>query len=243
MHFVDIRLGRLPADEQTLQQLAACLDSEERLRAQAFATPLLRDRFLAVRGLLRHTLGHYLATDPAGLRFSRNPHGKPALLGEALHFNLSHSGDWLAIAVSDLESIGVDIERLRPRPGLAAIAARCFSRQEFAVWQSRPEPLRQQLFYRMWTKKEAFVKAVGRGLSLGLAQCELDMASGRVFTGVPPECGAAADWQIHELQAEQMPDAELCGALVTPAAALRLRIAGWGVGVMATSVVRQEGQS
>ncbi|MDD4914728.1 MAG: 4'-phosphopantetheinyl transferase superfamily protein [Methylococcales bacterium] len=223
MHFVDIRLSKLPADEKTIQQLAAFLDSEERLRAQDFKTLLLRDRYIAVRGMLRNTLGHYLAADPAGLRFNRNPHGKPELIGQPLHFNLSHSGDWLAIAVSDLARIGVDIERVRPRPGLEAIAERCFSRQEFAIWQSLPEPRRQQLFYQLWTKKEAFVKAVGRGLALGMEQCELDMPTGLEFASVPAECGAADDWQVRELSPDQALFPDLCGALVAPADTFCLR--------------------
>jgi 4'-phosphopantetheinyl transferase len=223
VHFVDIHLGKLPADEAKLHQFCNWLDAGERSRAAAFKNPLLHCRFVAVRGLLRCTLADYLQTDPASLRFTGNAHGKPALLDQPLFFNLSHTGDYLLIAVSDQPQIGVDIEQIRSRPGLADIAQRCFSTQELNHWQSLPENQRLALFYRLWTKKEAFVKAVGRGLALGLEHCALAIPDAHSFASLPAEYGTAADWQVHELAVDENQHPNLCGALVLPNAAFKLQ--------------------
>lgn len=223
MHFVDIHLGKLPTDEAKLQQFGSWLDTGELSRAAAFKNPLLRRRFIAVRGALRSTLADYLQADPASLRFTGNAHGKPALLDQPLFFNISHTGDHLAIAVADQPRIGVDIEQIRARSGLADIAQRCFSTQEFSHWQSLPENLRLTLFYRLWTKKEAFVKAVGRGLALGLEHCALEMPDAQSFASLPAAYGTATDWQVHELAVDENQHPKLCGALVLPNVAFKLQ--------------------
>jgi 4'-phosphopantetheinyl transferase len=222
MHFIEIRLGSLPTDAAIVEHLQTLLDADELRRAASFKNPVSKQRYIAVRGLLRRTLAEYLDRDAASLGFTTHAHGKPVLIGTPLHFNLSHSADKLAIAVSTVGEVGVDIEQIRPRPGLEEIARRCFSSQEFSVWQATPEPERQTLFYRLWTKKEAFVKAVGRGLALGLELCELDMTTGQSFLHIPAEYGEAADWQVQELVLEQDGFAGFCGAVVA--------VAGIGVG-------------
>ena len=90
MHFVVVLLGCLTVDDDRLRGFAELLDSREQAKAGAFNNPLMRDRFVAVRGLLRTALADYLDADPAGLRFSSGEYGKPALIGHQLHFNLAH---------------------------------------------------------------------------------------------------------------------------------------------------------
>ena len=212
MHFVDIWQGALPMNPGRLNSLTSLLHEDEKEKAKTFKIPLLRDRYIAVRGLLRLVLADYLDIEPIELQFVTGEHGKPALIYHQLYFNLSHSSDLLAIAVSDLQDIGIDIEQIKPRKGLHDIAKRCFSKLELYHWSQLQENQQKQLFYQLWTKKEAFVKALGHGISLGLAECEIDLTDGSSFSKLPHGCGSINDWKIVELPI--WPD--ICGALVTP---------------------------
>ena len=198
--FVDIWSGRLTLAPETLQTLYAILDDSERQKAQTFKSGLMRDRFIAVRSLLRQTLAHYLKVQPAGLQFDIGEYGKPFLACGSLHFNLSHTGDYMLIAVANFPDIGVDIEKLIQRSSLDAIAKRVFSEGELKLWrQLAPE---QQLtgFYRLWTKKEAFVKAVGRGIALGMELCEFELEQGGQLIAIPAEYEPVCDWRVTELE-------------------------------------------
>lgn len=219
MSFVDIRLGVLPTNPSLSDRYAGLLDQQELDKAETFNNPLMRSQYIAVRGLLRSILAEYLPAKPGDLQFTYGEYGKPALLGHDLNFNLSHTSGKLAIAVSDLKHIGVDIEEIRSRKALSELAKRCFSTREFSAWNCLPASQQLQTFYRLWTKKEAFVKAVGRGIALGLVQCEIDMQSGLDFVNIPQGYGQAQDWKIIELAAEP----GFCGALVVPNVIFTLR--------------------
>jgi 4'-phosphopantetheinyl transferase len=148
-------------------RLAPCSDEllseDERARARRFRFPLHRERFVAARSALRRILAAYLDLDPAGLRFQYSPHGKPRLEQEWLRFNLAHSEDLALCAVAHGREVGVDIERIRPRPD-EGIPERFFSPSEAAQLRGLPPPA----FYRYWTAKEAWLKARGEGLSVAL---------------------------------------------------------------------------
>ncbi len=218
MHFVDIWLGNMALDAKDLGKLHDLLDKHEQQRANTFTLQVIRDRYVATRGLLRTILANYLNTDPTGLQFAVGEYGKPTLCSQQLYFNLSHTADSLAIVASDLEHIGIDIEQNMPRSSLFQLAERCFSAKEFATWRLLPETQRQMAFYQIWTQKEAFVKAVGRGIALGLDQCEVSLSAAQLDK-VPTEYGLAQDWRIIELSLEQ----GLCGAVVAPNAELLIK--------------------
>ncbi|WP_064010964.1 4'-phosphopantetheinyl transferase family protein [Methylomonas methanica] len=201
-HFVDVWQGRLSLSADTLARLASRLSGDETLKAQAFKFPTLRDRYIAARGLLRETLAGYLAVDPAALTFVSGPYGKPALLDEALHFNISHTADSLLIAVANFADIGIDMEAVKLRRNFESLAERCFSDREYQGWCELPAELQAGAFYRLWTKKEAFVKAVGRGIALGLEQCEFALGSGGQLVAIPDEYGPASAWLVHELDVD-----------------------------------------
>lgn len=210
--FVDVWRGDLASEARRLAELERLLNDGERERALSFRNRQARERFVVGRGMLREVLAGYLCRDPRGLQFATGEHGKPFLLGESLCFNLSHSGDCWLLAVSDMAAIGVDVENIRPRSGMQAIARRCFSENEYGYWLSLPELKREQAFFRLWTLKEAFVKAVGRGIALGLEQCEIDTLSFAGFASVPDEHGPAAAWGLKELEV----GVDHLAALVTP---------------------------
>jgi len=218
-HFVDVWQGRLNLPAETLGRLDLLLSEDERSKAQSFKFPHLRDRYIAARGMLRQTLAGYLAADPAGLRFVTGDYGKPALAGDALHFNVSHTADALIIAIADIANIGVDIETVKPHRNLDSLAERCFSEREYRGWRQLAEDEQLLVFYRLWTKKEAFVKAVGRGIAVGVERCEFEWVRDGRLLAIPSEYGPAAAWREHELEV----DAGFSAALVTPDARYDLR--------------------
>jgi 4'-phosphopantetheinyl transferase len=201
-HFVDVWQGSLSLSTDTLARLASRLSDEETLKAQTFKLPTLRDRFIAARGLLRETLAGYLAVDPAVLTFVSGPYGKPALLDEALYFNISHTADSLLIAVANFPDIGIDIEAVKLRRNFDSLAQRCFSEREYRGWCGLPAEMQAEVFYRLWTKKEAFVKAVGRGIALGVERCEFALEAGGQVLAIPDEYGPPSAWLVHELDVD-----------------------------------------
>lgn len=209
--FVDVWEGRLTLAAEQIRSLFGFLGQDERERAQTFKLPQMRDRYIAVRGMLRQTLAGYLDVAPESLRFEVNEYGKPSLLCGSLHFNLSHSADVLMIAVANFAEIGIDVETIKMRPSLDSLAKRCFSANELTGWRQLPQDQKLQCFYRLWTKKEAFVKAVGRGIALGLELCEFELEVGGQLLAIPPDYGPVLAWQVTELAVSP----EIGGALVT----------------------------
>jgi 4'-phosphopantetheinyl transferase len=158
-------------------------------------------------------LGRYLGRSPESLRFVVNAHGKPGLdLDIPIRFNLTHSGPWALYAVTLGREIGVDIERIRPDFGGDAIAGRFFAPGEVAELQSLPDDSRPLAFFHGWTRKEAYIKAKGKGLALPLDQFEVAIAPGRpvALLATLPDPAEAARWSLVELPAEPGYVAALC---------------------------------
>lgn len=225
-YFVDVRLGSLSAHGEQREEFWAAMSPVERDRARAFKRDAAREHFVTSRGLLRQTLANYANCQPRDLQFEIGPHGKPFLLNRKLFFNLSHSNDSLLLAVSDMQEIGVDIESVRARDGLSGIAERSFSPSELAYWRGLPLDEQVPVFFRLWTIKEAFVKAVGRGIALGLASCEVDVGEFDGFAAVPECCGAASSWSARELDV----GLSFKAALVAPNCTYVLRTLAFGAG-------------
>jgi len=148
----------------------SCLSAEEIARIDLYATDLLRRRARGSRLALRRLLAVYLGMEPAALRFSVEANGKPALEGSALAFNVSHTDRLIAIAVAAPgRALGIDIEALdRPVPH-ADIARRFFHPSEWSQLRGQPAGMGSDRFFRLWTAKEAFIKATGEGMSRDLA--------------------------------------------------------------------------
>jgi 4'-phosphopantetheinyl transferase len=166
-----------------VDELAASLSPDERDRAGAFVRERDRRHFTVGRGVLRAILSRYAGIPPKQVRFCYGPHGKPALDeahgGQTLRFNLAHSHDLALYAVTRGREIGVDLEWVgRPVPDAATIAEHYFSAAERARLRALPELLRHEAFYNCWTRKEAYLKARGEGLSLPLDQFDVSLAPG-----------------------------------------------------------------
>jgi 4'-phosphopantetheinyl transferase len=172
----------LPECRDGLQRLSGLLSGEEQDRARRFMREEDRERFVVSHGALRDILGGYLGADPGGLLFSANEHGKPALAerrgGRELAFNLSHSRDLAVIAVTLERRIGVDVEYLRDLRDPGRLAKRFFAEEERKYLESRPSGELMGAFFSCWTRKEAYVKGVGRGIGYSLSSFSVIAAEG-----------------------------------------------------------------
>lgn len=192
----------------------ALLDAGEQERASRIRHEQTRRCFVWVRSCLRGLLGHYLGTEANGIRFVLNEKGKPRLAGTApnqgLVFNVSHSGDCGLIALARDTALGVDVERHRPMPHMEGMAERCFADAELAWWRSLPEGRRQQAFFTFWSCKEAFVKATGEGIALGLDACVVDLSGQPRLLSIPPSQGTVDEWRLAEIDVGGGYSAALC---------------------------------
>jgi 4'-phosphopantetheinyl transferase len=156
-----------------LTELEALLTHDEQERAWRFRLAVDRTRFVAGRGQLRIILGRYAGTTPQSLRFTRSAYGKPSIStetgGEHFRFNASRSAGIALAAIRRDSDIGVDIERIRPLPDATALAATVLTARERADLAALPEVT----FLEYWTRKEAIVKSLGRGVSLSFDRIEL----------------------------------------------------------------------
>lgn len=209
--FVNVWHGNLDASTYCPDYFWSLLDDQQKSKAAQFTNPKLKQRHIAVRGWLRLCLADALQSPPEALEFALGAHGKPFLPQHVVDFNLSHTGNELVVAIGNIGPIGVDIERIKPRASLTELAARCFSESELNYWQHLPDDQRCPAFYRLWTQKEAFVKAVGRGIALGLEHCQIDCQNGNRFEKIPAEFGKGHQWKITALTTTD----DIVGSLVT----------------------------
>jgi 4'-phosphopantetheinyl transferase len=156
----------------------AVLSDYERARAARLVMPDARRRFVAARAGLREILAQITGIDAAALAIATGQYGKPFLIGmaDAPHFNLAHSGDLALVAVSD-RPVGVDLEQVRPLANMAQMADMSFTDEERAVLWSLDEAARTAAFFRLWTRKEAVMKAHGAGFRLAKLFSVPDAAS------------------------------------------------------------------
>lgn len=183
-------------------ELCGLLDAAESQRAERFHFPHDARRYRAAHGLLRLLLAHYTRVAACDIGFSLGPAGKPGLAGPAaqsgLAFSLSHSGDLALVGLTCAPCIGVDIERGRPMPDQDAIAASHFAPTELRAWRALPAALRADAFFAAWTRKEAYVKALGGGLSIPLTAFEvaLDPRQPAALLAVFDDLSAADRWTL-----------------------------------------------
>jgi 4'-phosphopantetheinyl transferase len=175
----EVHVWRVALDigDPWLSRLREILADDERQRADRFHFEKDRRHFTAARGVMRILLAGYLARRPEEVRFAYSNYGKPRLADESnLRFNLTHSHGLALLAVTHGREIGVDVERLREMEGDGEpLAQRFFSPREAAVLRSLPPQLRREAFFHCWTRKEAYIKAQGKGLLLPLDQFDVSL--------------------------------------------------------------------
>ena len=207
---IHVWLNSLVIEASTQSLLHSYLSADEKQRAARFHFERDQIRFIAARGTLRTLLGLYLRKQPGELQFRLEQQGKPALAPESaersLSFNLSHSDDVAVFAFGWKRNIGVDVERIRTGVEHADIARCHFSAEEIRSLASLAPENRSRGFFYCWTRKEAYIKANGRGLQIPLDSFDVNLEPGT------PACflrGVDPSWRIVGFEADQQYPAAL----------------------------------
>lgn len=200
---------RLDPSAERVEFLGRYLSSDEWQRANRFRFERHRRQYVVGRGSLRLLLSEYLNTPPEQVVFTYGPRGKPALMpGEreqdsrGLFFNLSNSDERALIGFVRGREIGVDLEYLKPMPDCEQIAERFFSQSERLVLRGIPAERKEEAFFNCWTRKEAYLKAVGEGLAAPLDSFDVTLAPGeapRMHT-LRGDAAAASRWFFEHLR-------------------------------------------
>lgn len=214
----------LDCDSSALLGLEALLSPDEKSRAARYIFQRDRNHFIVARGILRRILGVYVQRPAAGLTFTYEPEGKPALrlIGRepSIRFNLSHSHGLAVYAFSNQREVGIDVEAIRPNIGEDEIAGRAFSAPELAELDALPLELRNIGFYHCWTRKEAYIKASGSGMGIPLDSFEVSLTPGQ------PEVLRSVDssrWSLRSFQSSP----GYVGAVVGEGKGWDLRLWNW----------------
>lgn len=196
IHVMHADLERTPEE---IERLYGTLSDDERERAARFRFDIHRRRFIAARGLLRRALSEYLGVSPGGIRFSYGPKGKPAVIGAPFQFNVSHSEEVAVFAFALEMALGVDVEHVRPLTDLEGVAQRFFSPAEWNTIRAMTPDKRVDAFFRCWTRKEAYIKATGDGLSYPLNQFEVSVSGPAKMLSIEGNSAEASRWSMHDI--------------------------------------------
>jgi 4'-phosphopantetheinyl transferase len=190
------------AGPEALAASLEILSGEEKDRAERFRHARSRETFILTRAVVRMLLGRRLECDPRAVSIRYGANGKPALGEERnLYFNVTHSDGLAAIAMTSAVDIGIDLEKVRPFPDLEQIADASFSPEETQEINSLSRAKRQRAFFSSWTRREAYLKAVGIGLSDSMNQFRVKSDSnGRKTLEFLNEIAAAQTWTIEDLE-------------------------------------------
>jgi 4'-phosphopantetheinyl transferase len=148
----------------------------------------------AMRIQLRQLLSIYLAVKPSDIVFKQGKFGKPYVENSVLSFNVSHSKQLGLVAISLNKDLGVDIEYWRHLDNLEGMVRRNFSDVEKQQWEHIPDKLQEATFFDIWTCKEAFIKATGRGLGMGVSRCGFELKHPYQLNQCPAEYGSVSQW-------------------------------------------------
>jgi 4'-phosphopantetheinyl transferase len=211
--------GDLRLEDQDAHVWSAMVDSEipnsgllspdESQRASRFHFRRDKNRFVGRRCFLRRCLGRYLNSQPDSIEFAYDWRGKPRLSGRfaksELHFNTSHSAGMALLAVSAHHSVGIDLEKILPWNDLEQLVAQCFSPRETIAFRNLSGCEATESFFRLWTRKEAWLKATGEGITESLRQIEVSFCPGEraCFLDIKGSSDEAKAWALHDLSPAQ----------------------------------------
>jgi len=189
------------------------LSSEERARADKFYFARDRERSTITYALLRRLIAGYTGAAPDQVRFSAGPYGKPGLAAPAdapLRFNISHSGTQIYYAFALGRELGVDVEQERDNIGYEQLADHSFSPHERAALLALPAHQRKRAFFACWTRKEAYIKARGEGLSHGLDRFDVSLDEPARLLATRDDPLNAGRWSLFSIPAPPTYQAALC---------------------------------
>jgi 4'-phosphopantetheinyl transferase len=200
----EVHVWRASLDRPAMDY-AILLSEDERVRAERFRFDQERRRFIVGRGTLRIILGRYLNLSPEEVEFEYRPNGKPVLssglLHTALSFNLSHSGEMLLLAVTYYRAVGIDLETIHSDLDVETLVEHFFSPTERAELEALPSDKKLASFFSGWTRKEAYLKARGEGLTYPLDQFSVSMDCDKParLLDVKDDPQELSRWSIHTL--------------------------------------------
>ena len=208
---IDLWLGSVNSDSSTYEADWLVLDADEKARASRFSQTIHRNEYVCIHAQVRYLLATILKQAPEQIIINRTSLGKPYLVEYPnIAFNLSHTQDYFLLVISEHCNLGVDIEKFKSRPNMEGLVNKCFAITERDYWHTVSRQDQLSVFYQFWTRKEAFVKATGGGIVLGLEQCVVDVNNLKRFLSIPKQCGNSTDWFIQELDVPK----NYCAALV-----------------------------
>jgi len=193
---------RIRSSGLSAREFEPILASDEKQRAGRIHFGSLRDSFVVTRGVLRCLLGRYLDLDPSSIQFNYGPKGKPALAsGAFVDFNIAHSANMAVFAFTVNCRIGIDVEQIKPLPETYDIATRFFCLEEAAEIMSLPPSERETAFFRCWTRKEAYIKALGEGLSAPLNSFRVKVTPNEsaALLHFANDTSTTEAWTLHDL--------------------------------------------
>ena len=196
---IDIWLTPLNDPAIDLDNRLTLLNADERKRADRLKVEKKRRQFIIGRAFLRTTIANYLNLAPEEINFTYGPDGKPAIENNCVSFNASHSGEWYLLAISKDRILGIDIERERSNLDYIKIAERFFSPEERLELAAIPSEEQQLAFFRGWTRKEAYLKALGSGLRFPLDQFVTSLGTTPSLLANHRLDGEVARWQMMEV--------------------------------------------
>jgi len=206
----------LPEVVSARERYEATLSNQEREKAQRFVYAEDRLRYTVAHGILRELIGRYLETDPCSLNLIENEFGKPELSpdgnGSPLRFNSAHSADVIVLGFTHRRSLGIDIEKVRLDLDVMELALSQFTTGETEELRRLPAKERQAAFFRCWTRKEAYIKALGLGLNFGLNKFAVTLGAEQPvrLTWSELDSDASIKWTMYHLDLYQ----DYVGALV-----------------------------
>lgn len=197
-----VYITTISALEENQTELSSSLNELEKQRAERFINPEHGRRFTLVRGLLRQSLGFYLHQAPSTVLFHYNRYGQPSVKPDnnqtSFHFNISHSHEMAAFAFSH-SRVGIDIEYKKEMKNLNALINYISHPDEISEFKQLPAAETAEAFFRLWTRKEAFIKANGQGLSMGLRSIYIGIDDQSITTTVQYKSTSLHNWYIEDL--------------------------------------------
>jgi 4'-phosphopantetheinyl transferase len=205
-HEIHIWCAALNQPNSCFSKFLQTLSMDELIKAEQFHFDRDRNYFIVRRGILRTILGSYLSVEPNRLQFCYGQRGKPELakIGNngTIHFSLSHSNTIALYAFSRNHEVGIDVEEIRELEDLEHIAERFFSKREKKALFGLPEGQRKEAFFRCWTRKEAFIKAIGDGLYYPLDKFDVSLVPGEParLISIEGDSREASRWTLQDLK-------------------------------------------
>ncbi|MDE5123255.1 MAG: 4'-phosphopantetheinyl transferase superfamily protein [Trichodesmium sp. St19_bin1] len=197
---VHIWSTNLKLSSDKIEELSTILSPDEKNRANKFYFEKDKNRFIIARGTLRTILSRYLNIEPKKLQFTYSDRGKPYLKNTSILFNLSHSQDLALYGITKVNLIGIDLEYIRPMNDAENLAKRFFALQEYNLIRQLPPQKQQETFLKIWTCKEAYLKAKGDGLGGSLEKVEICLTPEKPveFFSINGDIEEASHWYLYQ---------------------------------------------